>query len=150
MVGGMRSPLYHLSSNPHQQSSAGTTSTRSKKGRYRSASGAKRTIKYLAEVGDPRIQRIVLNASRDSVYKSICNAFFNMAQNSDIKLSPKQRKLLKPFQARIGKLISPSLRIRQKRRIIQSGGGIFLGTVLPLVLSSALSLLGSSFITRGK
>ena len=139
------SPLFHLSSNPQ---SKGATP---RKGRYRSSpssGGAKRTIKYLAEVGDPRIQRIVLNASKDSVYKSICNAFFNMAQNSDIKLSRRHRKLLKPFQDRIGKLISPKLRIRQKRKLIQSGGGIFLGTVLPLVLSSALSLLGSAFIKR--
>ena len=129
------SPMYRISSRG--------------KGKYRTSNASpKRTIKYLAEVGDPRIQRIVLNSSKDSVYKSICNAFFNLAQNSDIKLSTRQKRLLKPFQVRIKKLISPSVGIRQKKAVIQSGGGIFLGTILPLVLSTALSLLGTSFISR--
>ena len=41
----------------------------------------KRTVKFLATCHDPRIQRAVLQGASDSVYKSICNAFFIIAEN---------------------------------------------------------------------
>lgn len=106
----------------------------------------KRTIKFLATSSDPRIQRIVLNSATDSVYKSICNAFFNIAENPDIQLSPKHRRLIRHHRPRIRKLLSNTLPIAKKRRVIQKGGAAFLGTILPIVLSSALSLLGTKFL----
>ena len=114
-----------------------------------SKTSTKRTVKFLAVTNNPRIQRAVLKSASDSVYKSICNAFLNLAQNPEIKISSLQEKdLLKRNHARITKLISPNISIRAKKSIIQKGGGLFLGAVLPLVLSQAINLLGSAILPK--
>ena len=110
----------------------------------------KRTIKYLASCSDPRIQRLILNSAHDSVYKSICNAFFNVAENPEIKISPKKKNIFKAYNSRIRKLISPKIPIRQKKTLIQKGGAFFLSTIIPLVLKGALSILGSTFLSKLK
>lgn len=110
----------------------------------------KRTIKYMASCSNPLIQRMILNSANDSVYKSICNAFFNMAENPEIKIPSNRKKLLKSFNPRIQKLISAQIPIKKKKLIIQKGGGVFLGTILPLVLSGALSILGSNFLSKNR
>ena len=89
---------------------------------------------------------MILKSASDSVYKSICNAFFNLAQNPDINLPLNQRKNLKRYNKSIKQIIDPQVKIFKKRRIIQRGGGFFLAALLPTVLSTALSFLGSSFI----
>lgn len=109
----------------------------------------KRTVKYLATCRDPRVQRMVLQCASDSVYKSICNAFFNIAENPDIKLPIGQKKNLKRFQPLIKKIIEPKISLLRKRRLIQKGGGFFLGAILPTVISAALSFLGSAFFNKG-
>ena len=111
----------------------------------------KRTVKFLAVNPDPRVQRAVLNAAHDSVYKSICNAFFHIAQNPEIKIkSPRHRKLFHQNQARIRKIISPNIPIRQKRNLIQKGGGLFISSIIPLALTTAIQLLGSTFVSKKK
>ena len=124
--------------------------TRSKPHNKDSTSLNKRTIKFLSSCANPRVQRVVLNSASDSVYKSICNAFFNLAENPEIQVPIKHRRLLKKHNSKIRRLISSKIPIRKKRIIIQRGGGIFLATILPLVLSSALSFLGSRFLTGNK
>ena len=114
-----------------------------------SAKSTKRTLKFLALTNNAQVQRIVLSAAHDSGYKSICNAFFNIAENPDIgKLSAKQQRLLKKHHPLIRRLLSPALSLERKRRIIQRGGGVFLASVLPMILSSAISFLGSAFLPR--
>jgi hypothetical protein len=108
----------------------------------------KRTIKFLSSCGNTRVQRAVLNSADDSVYKSICNAFFNLAENPDIRISEQRKRQLKPHHFRIRKLISAKIPIRRKRILIQKGGGIFLGTILPIVLTTALSYLGSKLFPK--
>lgn len=113
-----------------------------------SLASTKRTVKFLGSCSDPRVQRIILKSANDSVYRSICNAFFNLAENPEISINPKHRKLLKSYNPRIKKLISPQVPVRKKRKIIQKGGAAFLGSILPLVLSTALSFLGSQFLAK--
>lgn len=108
----------------------------------------RRTVKFLAVCKDPRVQRMVLQSASDSVYKSICNAFFNVAENPDVHLSNQQRKKFKRFRPLIEKIIQPKLKLSSKRRAIQRGGGIFLAAVLPAVISTALSFLGSAFLNK--
>ena len=108
----------------------------------------KRTIKYLGVCNDARLQLEILKRAPDPVYKSICNAFFNVAENPDINLSPKQRRVLIHHQPIIRKILAPKVKLRAKRRIIQRGGGFFLATLLPAVISTALSFLGSTFIKK--
>ena len=106
----------------------------------------KRTVKFLATCTDPRIQRAILQGASDSVYKSICNAFFNIAENPDINLTTVQRKNFQKFNPVIRKLIAHQVPLNQKKKIIQHGGGPFLIALLPAVISTALSLIGSAFI----
>lgn len=106
----------------------------------------KRTVKYLATCTDPRVQRAILQGASDSVYKSICNAFFNVAENPDINLTTVQRKRFQKYNPVIRKLIAPQVPLNKKRKIIQRGGGPFLIALLPSVISTALSLIGSAFI----
>jgi len=91
---------------------------------------------------------MILKSASDSVYKSICNAFFNIAQNPDINLPINQRKNLKRYNKNIQQLIDPQVKILKKRQLIQRGGGFFLATLLPTVLSTALQLLGTAFIKK--
>lgn len=108
----------------------------------------RRTVKFLAVCKDPRVQRMVLQSASDSVYKSICNAFFNVAENPDVHLSIQQRRKFKRFRPLIQKIIEPKLKLKRKRKIIQRGGGIFLAAVLPAVISTALSCFGSAFLNK--
>lgn len=106
-----------------------------------------RTVKYLAVCKDPRIQRMILQSASDSVYKSICNAFYNVAENPGINLSERQRRNFQKHRRLIEKLIQTKQKIARKRQLVQHGGGIFLAAVLPAVISTALSFLGTSFFS---
>lgn len=116
--------------------------------RRKEHSNLKRTIKFMAQCKDPTVQRMLLQSANDSVYKAICNAFLNVAQNSDIKLPPAQQRKLKRFNPLIQKIISSSVHLKRKRRLIQRGGGLFLAAILPAVLTTALSFLGSAFFNK--
>lgn len=116
----------------------------------RKSDPTKQTIKYLSLAKDPRVQRAVLNSANDSVYKSICNAFFNLAENPEVVLSSGDRKILQKQRPVVQKLVSHSIPIRKKRKLIQKGSGVFLSAVLPAVLSTALSLFGSAFLDKGR
>jgi hypothetical protein len=108
----------------------------------------KRTVKFMGVCRDPRVQRNILQTAPDAVYKSFCNAFYNVAENPDINLKKLNRKALVRYQPIIRKIVAPNVKIRQKRKIIQRGGGFFLAAVLPAVISTALEFLGSAFIKK--
>ena len=93
---------------------------------------------------------MILKSASDSVYKSICNAFLNIAENSDINLPTNQKKYFKRYNRIIKQLIAPNTRLSKKRNLIQKGGGFFLGALLPVVLSTALSFLGSTFLNKNQ
>ena len=135
----MSSPVYRIASKRDYLK---------KRGPVGSCGQVKQTVKYLAVCKDPRIQREILRTASDTVYKSICNAFFNVAENPDINISPKLRQGLRRHGPSIQQLLEPKLNIKRKRKIIQRGGGPFLALLLPSVLSTALSFLGSAFLKR--
>jgi len=109
------------------------------------SSSTKRVVKFLGICQDPRLQLRILQHAPDSVYKSICNAFYNVAQNPDLQVPPKCRRRYSKYNGIITNIISPKVSIKKKRKIIQKGGFPFLA-LLPAVLSTALSFLGSTFI----
>ena len=108
----------------------------------------KSIIKFLGVCKDPRLQRYILQRSPDSVYKAICNAFYNVAQNRDIGLSSRQRRKFSKHRKLIKRLISPEIKLKNKRSALQRGGSLFLGTLLPLVIGTAMSYLGSKFLNN--
>ena len=106
----------------------------------------KRTLKFLSICRNPYIQKRIIKSAPDSIIKGICNAAFNIQQNPDIKLSKKEKSLFRKYKLKIGKLTHPRIPISKKRKIIQTGGGPFLIALVPALLSTALSTLGSAFI----
>ena len=107
----------------------------------------KRTIKFLAIPHNHQIQKAILKSSSDSVIKAICNAAYNIHQNPELHLAPKQRTLFRKNRQTIFKLTSPKITIPKKRKILQRGGGPLLFALLPALLSTAISALGSAFIS---
>ncbi len=113
----------------------------------------KRTIKYLATSSgsDPRIQKYILRTAPDSVIKSICNAALN-ARQGDIQLAEPLKEQLVRHRPTIEKILSRQISVDEKRKTLlksksrggQSGKGI--GVILPFLLQTLLSGLGSSFI----
>ena len=107
----------------------------------------KRTIKFLAIPHNQKIQKEILKTTPDSVIKAICNAAYNIHQNQELHLTPTQKTLFRKHRQAIYKLTSPIISIPKKRRIIQRGGSLFLVGLLPAILSTAISALGSAFIS---
>ena len=114
----------------------------------RPATQTKVILKYLALRKDSKLQRIILQKAPDGVYKSICNAFKNIAENPDIPLSKFQKNKYRKHKKLISCLISPQVKLPQKKRLIQKGGGLFLAALIPAAISTALSLFGTSFFNK--
>ena len=114
----------------------------------RPATQTKVILKYLALRKDSKLQRITLQKAPDGVYKSICNAFKNIAENPDIPLSKFQKNKYRKHKKLISCLISPQVKLPQKKRLIQKGGGLFLAALIPAAISTALSLFGTSFFNK--
>ena len=107
----------------------------------------KRTLKYLSICHNPRVQKLILAKAPDDVHKGICNAVLNIAQNKDIRIPNSLKKSLRNKRSLVSKLLSPTLRLKQKRTLIQRGGGAFLSFVLPHILTTAFQLIGNSFFS---
>ncbi|KAF0146584.1 MAG: hypothetical protein FD143_3317 [Ignavibacteria bacterium] len=89
----------------------------------------KKTIKFLSVCKDPRIIRGVLKRSPNNVIKTLCNATINAAQG-EINLK--------------NSLIKRGETVEKKRKLlVQKGGGPILAAVLPIVLNTVLSAIGS-------
>ena len=116
----------------------------------------KRTGKYLATTRNPRIQQLILRSTPPTVIKSICNAALN-AQRGEIKLSSSQKRILAKHRSLIDALVDEEIPIESKRANLvrsstagnkQEGKGI--GALIPILLSTVLSTIGSSFISGNK
>ena len=99
-------------------------------------------IKFLRVCKHPRPQRDILQRSINSVNQAICNAFSNVAQNRDIRLSSRQRRKFSKHRMFIKRVISPAIKLKNKRAAIQRGGNLFMGTLLEFVIGTAISYLG--------
>ena len=113
-----------------------------------SVRSAKRTIKFLSVCTNPLVRQQILRQASVSTVKGLCNALYNIAENPDIKVGRGLKRVLKQNRETVGDLISPKVAIKTKRKIVQTGGGLFLATVLPLILSTALSAIGSRFFPQ--
>ena len=119
------------------------------------AKGIKRTVKYLATTRNPRIQQLILRSTPASVIKSICNAALN-AQRGEIRLTPSEKRTLAKHRDLIAALVDEQSSIERKRSKLisstspsalkQKGKGI--GALIPILLSTVLSTLGSTFLSN--
>lgn len=109
----------------------------------------KRTIKYLSVCPDPKIQSMILKRAPDPVYKAIFNAAYNIAENPDIVIPKKEKRLFKRHRRGIEFLVNRSISFKKKRKALQKGGAFpLLGLILPAIISTAISALGSAFLNR--
>ncbi len=106
----------------------------------------KRTIKFLAIPHSQKIHKEIVKNASDPIIKAICNAAYNIQQNPDIDLAPSHKRLFARHRKQIYTLTDPKIAISRKRKIIQTGGNPFLIALLPALLSTAISALGSAFI----
>jgi hypothetical protein len=105
----------------------------------------KKTLKFLSVCKNPQLVAQIIAKSPDSVVKAICNAALNAAQG-EVELPKKTKKVLAKNRQFIHNLIKKGEPIHKKRRIICQTGGNISGTVLPPLLRSVFTSIGSGFI----
>ncbi len=110
----------------------------------------KRTIKFLSIPHSKAINLQILKSARPPVIKAICNAAYNLEQNPNLPLNPKAKAFFRAHKGRISQLTNPKLSVAKKRKILQTGGSPFLIALLPAILSTAISFLGSTFLNSSR
>ena len=106
-----------------------------------------RTIKYLALCREPRIILSILRNSPENLIKSICNAAANAAKGS-VVFNRDQKKALAKHRNLITHLIQKGEGVKQKRKILLKQSETTLKTLIPALLDSVLSSLGTTLFTR--
>ncbi len=116
--------------------------------RTRKFSPVKHTLKFLSFCQDPQIQREVLSRAPPEVIKALCNAALNV-QRGEVTLSAEQKRILGRHRLLISKLVELKLPLERKRKLlVQRGGGPILAAIIPILLSSVFSSLGSLIFKR--
>lgn len=121
----------------------------------------KRTLKFLASTADPELVARILSNPSKPLAKSICNAVFNAANNDEVALDPRLKRLCKRNSGLISELLDKHRPIDYKRQLIgsiykprraQKGGAFPLLAIaaglLPTLISTVLSKIGSGFVTE--
>ena len=113
----------------------------------RKFSPVKQTIKFLSFCQDPQLQKGIIGRAPPNVLKAICNAAYN-AQRGEVKLTTLQKRILKKHSGVIHKLVDRNVSLDRKRRVLTQSGGCIIAAVIPILLSSVLSSLGSLLFKR--
>ena len=107
----------------------------------------KNTIKFLSFCQDPHIHKEILSRAPANVIKGICNSTLNCGCG-DIKLSGRQKRVLRPHRKFISGLINKEIPLEHKRKILVQHGGGIAAIILPIILSSVLGTLGSALFKK--
>jgi len=113
----------------------------------RKFSQVKQTIKFLSFCRDPLVQKGIISKASPNILKAICNAAYN-AQSGEVNLTNDQKRILKKHRGLVHKLVDRKLSIDRKRRVLTQSGGSIIAAVLPIILSTVLSSLGSVLFKR--
>ena len=100
----------------------------------------KRTVKYLAVCPNSQLFDAVVHAAPDDVIAAIGDAALNVREG-DVELSEPKKKLFRAHHPVFLKLVSPTVSIKRKRKVIESQSGGF--PFLPILIGSALGAFGS-------
>ena len=110
-------------------------------------SALKDTIKFLSFCQDKRIHKDILSRAPPNVITRIYDAALNVREGQVI-LSKKQKQLLARHRKTIEKLLTKSVPVERKRRVlVQQGGGIA-AVIIPVILSAVLEALGSKLFKK--
>ena len=102
---------------------------------------SKRALKFLANCRHPKVVKEILRHADNSLVKGICNAAYNVTQG-DLPLSRQKKRLFGRHRRLFLGLTSPKVSIGKKRKVIQRGGGV-VAAIVPILLSTVISALGS-------
>ena len=105
----------------------------------------KKTLKFLSVCQNPRIVSHIISTSPDTLFKSICNAAITAAQG-EVVFKKKAKRVLSANRHFIQNLIKKGDSVKKKKRILCQSGGSIAAAVLPSLLSSVLSSIGTGFI----
>ncbi len=113
---------------------------------------ARRTIKFIGEWNDdPQTTASIVRRAPDAVIKGISNTALNILRNPDIELSPRQKQVFSKYRDTISLLASRKQSLRRKRQhLLTQEGGAFplIGALLPFLIKTGISLLGSSILGK--
>lgn len=104
-------------------------------------------VKNLSVCYEPKEYNAAIKAAPDNVIKTICNAALNVQKNKRVHLSPAHRALFKRHSSAIERLVSKSVALSKKRKILQQRGGAFW---IPALIGAAISTIGSSLFGGNK
>lgn len=106
-----------------------------------------RTIKFLSCCKDPTIIKQLLHRANKQVVKGICNAAYNITEG-DLPLSQKQKRLFRKGRPVFQFLTSKKQSLSGKQKRIQRGGSPILAALIPVILSTVLSTVGSALFKQ--
>ncbi len=105
------------------------------------AKAVKRHLKHLSDLKNPAAIGSSIKLAPEPVIRRICEAALNVLKG-DLTLTPYQRRTFKRHRSLINALVNKSKPINAKRTLlVQRGGSILLGVLLPLVLSTLGSII---------
>lgn len=113
---------------------------------------AKHTLKFMGDwSGDPHTTASIVRSAPPEVIKGISNTALNILHNPDIRLTPAQKRIFRKYRATIALLASRKHSLRRKRQhLLTQEGGAFpiLGALLPFLIKTGITLLGSSILGK--
>ena len=113
----------------------------------RKFSPLKNTVKFLSFCQDSLIHKDILSRAPVNVIKSICNAALN-CQAGPVPLSKGQKQILRKHRKIINTLVQKEVPLERKRQVLVQHGGGIAALILPVILSTVLSALGSKLFKR--
>ena len=109
----------------------------------RNLSRLKRNISTLRALTKfkPRLRQSVVENADDDLIKALSEIALNVL-NGNLQLSAGEKERLRKYQKELRKLTEPRRSIKSKRRIlVQSGGAVFLPTLVATLLASGVGKL---------
>ena len=105
----------------------------------------KKTLKFISLCKNPKTVAQIISKSPDSVIKAICNAALNASQG-DVSLNKKSKRVLSKHRQFIQSLLKKGDPIQKKRKVLLETGGNISGLVVPPLLRTVFTSIGSGFI----
>lgn len=96
-------------------------------------------LKYLAH-GKAPIVKSIIKESGPEVIKVICECANNVIKEN-VKLPKHHLKKLRPHRRKVYKLADKKISLKNKKRILQTGG--FLGTLLKAIIPAVSAIFGN-------
>ncbi len=113
----------------------------------RKFSPLKNTVKFLSFCQDSMIHKDILSRAPVNVLKCICNAALN-CQAGPVPLSKGQKQILRKHRKLINPLVQKEVPLERKRQVLVKHGGGIAALILPVILSTVLSALGSKLFKK--